>query len=85
MEGKEGGPGVTFPRAGGAAEELSARCLRREGKERGDCCWQTEGLGANPTVCIYLNAAVEKLGKSGFPAMSWVGRDRQGDLEQPDR
>lgn len=25
-----------------------------------------EGLRANPTVCIYLNAAVEKLEKSVF-------------------
>lgn len=40
-----------------------------------------ERLRANPTACIYLNAAVEKLGKSGFPEMFWVGRNRQGDLQ----
>lgn len=40
-----------------------------------------EGLRANPTVCIYLNAAVEKLEKSVFQEMGWVGRNRQGDLE----
>lgn len=81
MEGKEGGPGVTFPLARVATEELSASCLRREDQERHGCCWLMEGLRANPTVCIYLNAAVEKLEKSGFQEMCWVERNRQRDLE----
>lgn len=81
MEGKEGGPWVTFPLPGVATEELSSRCLRREDEERKGCCWQLEGLRPNPTVCIYLNAAVEKLEKSVFQEMCWVRRSRQGDLE----
>lgn len=44
------------------------------GKER--LLLADEGLRANLTVCIYLNAAVEKLEKSGFQEMSWVGRNR---------
>jgi len=51
------------------------------GQERKGCCWQMEGLRGNPTVCIYLNAAVEKLEKSVFQEMCWVRRNRQGDLE----
>lgn len=62
------------PEAGGS---------RREDAGKQGCCWQLEGLHAHPTVCTDLNAAVEKLDKSGFHEMRWLGRNRQGHLDLP--
>ena len=82
-EGKDGGPGVTFPPPGSATSSPPPGVgeLRRKDRERQGCCWRMEGLRADLTVSIDLNAAVEKLGKSRFPEMCSVRRDRLRDLE----